>query len=515
MRKIKETLRLHFEVKLSYAAIAGSLRISKGSVFNTLERFKAAKLLWPLSADMTEGQLEAALYPQKDEKSEGGKVKTKPDYAYIAREVCKPHTTRQLLYEEFRDECPDGIGRSVFYEDFRGYLDKHDLQMKVEYKGGDKLFVDYSGDSLSYVDRETGEVVRTEMYISAWGASSYCYAECTHTQKGEEWVNSHVRMLEYYGCSSCALVPDNLKSGVIKPSWYEPDLNPLYYEMAKHYGAVILPARVKHARDKAVVESNVLHLQRFILGRMRNRTFYSLADINHTIRKLLEDFNNRPMKEYGGQSRKQRFLELDKPYAKGLPAERFSINKMKEGVLVGPDYHVSFDCHHYSVPYTLVKERVTVYQTGNLIEIYHKGNHVVRHRKQPPNYRHTTVTEHMPANHQFVKGIKPSWLIFKGGEIGPSVAAAIKCVIKSRRHPEQGYRSSLGILRMARKFSHERLEKACQRALYFKSVSYKSLKAILEKGLDAQPFGETALSEPVAPPTIHDNLRGSQYYAQG
>jgi transposase len=514
MRKIKETLRLHFEAGMSNAAIARSLRISKGSVFNTLERFKTTKLPWPLPADIDEAQLEAALYPGKDEKTEA-EVKTKPDYAYIAREVCRPHVTRQLLYEEFRNDFPDGVGRSVFYDGFRKYMNKHDLQMRTDYKGGDKLFIDYSGDGLSYIDRETGEVVPTQLYVSSWGASSYTYAEATHTQRGEEWVNSHVRMQEFYGCVAGALVPDNLKSGVIKPSWYEPDLNPLYYEMAKHYGTVILPARVKNPRDKAVVESNVLHLQRFILGRLRNRTFFSLPEINHAVRELLEDYNNRPMKEYGGQSRRQRFLELDKPYARPLPVERFTISKMKDGILVGPDYHVTFDSHHYSVPYTLVKERVTVYQTGNLIEIYHKGNHVVRHRKQPPNYRHTTVTEHMPAHHQFVKGIRPSWLIFKGGEIGPGAAEAIKCVLKSRQHPEQGYKSSLGILRLAKKYSPERTEKACQRALYFKSVSYRSIKTILAKNLDDQSFGETDLSEPDVPPTIHENLRGSQYYAQG
>jgi hypothetical protein len=322
-------------------------------------------------------------------------------------------------------------------------------------------------------------------------------------------------MLEYYGIVPGALVPDNLKAGVIKARWYDPVLNPLYYEMAKHYKTAILPGRVGNARDKAVVESNVLHIQRFILGRLRNRTFFSLADINHTVRELLEEFNSRPMKEYGGQSRKQRFLELDRPNANVLPAKRFSINKMKEGVLVGPDYHVSFDCHHYSVPHALVKQRVTIYQTGNLLEIYHQGDHVVRYRKQPPNYRHTTLTEHMPANHQFVKGIKPSWLIFKGGEIGSHVAEVVKSVLKSRRHPEQGYRSSLGILRLAKKYSPERLEKACKRALYFKSASYKSLKAILDKGLDSQPYGDGMSNESITPPTVHDNLRGSQYYAEG
>jgi len=513
MRQIKETLRLHFDAGLSNEAVARSLRLAKGTVFNILERFKESKLPWPLSPDTDESQLEAALF-KKNEEDSAEDLKTRPDYTYIAKEIVKPKVTRQLLYEEFRDENPEGIGRTKFYSDFKKYLNKHDLQMRTDYKGGDKLFVDYSGDSLRYVDRETGEVVKTEMFVSSWGASSYTYVECTHSQKGEEWVNSHVRMQEFYGCVPGALIPDNLKSGVIKPSWYEPHLNPLYYEMAKHYDTVILPARVKHARDKAVVESNVLHVQRFMLGRLRNRTFFSLAEINHEVRELLEDYNNRPMKDYGGQSRMQRYQELDKPFAKPLPAERFTINKMKDGVLVGPDYHVSFTCHHYSVPYTLVKERVTVYQTGNLIEIYHKGTHVAKHLKQPPNYRHTTKDDHMPANHRHIKGISPSWLIFKGGEIGPSVAEAIKQVLDSRKHPEQGYRTSLGIISFERKYSRERTEMACRRALYFKSVSYRSIKSILEKNLDSQAYGDFHPGNMDTPPTIHENLRGSDYYAQ-
>jgi transposase len=511
MRKIKETLRMHFDAGLSNEMVSRSLKISKGTVYNTLTRFKAGGFSWPLPADIDESRLEAMLYPAKPP-CPG--AKTKPDYGYVYKELGKPKVTLQLLYEEFKNDFPDAIGRSVFYEDFRKYAGKHNLQMRTYYKGGDKLFVDYSGDSLSYVERETGEVVPTQMYVSSWGASSYTYVEVTNTQKKEEWVMTHVRMQDYYGCVAGALVPDNLKSGVIKPNWYEPHLNPLYHEMAKHYGTVILPARVKHARDKAVVESNVLHVQRFILGRLRNKTFFSLAEINETIRVLLEDYNSRPMKDYGGQSRKDRFLALDKPNAKPLPAERFTINKMKEGVLVGPDYHVSFDFHHYSVPHTLVKERVTIYQTGNLIEIYHKGNHVVRHRKQPPNYRHTTIDGHMPANHRYIKGISPSWLIFKGGEIGPAVADAIKQVLDSRRHPEQGYRASLGIIGFARKYSPERTEMACRRALYFKSISYRSIKSILEKNLDRQPYGDVFPENTDTPPTIHDNLRGSDYYAR-
>jgi transposase len=424
MRRIKEVLRLHFDAGLSNEKISGSLKISKGTVFNTIEKFKNCEFKWPLKEGVSESKLEELLYPEKKPATQEP-TKVKPDYHIISKEILKPHVTLQILFEEFKEQCPDGIGRSAFYYDFKRYMSKHDLKMPMNYKGGDKLLIDYSGDGLSYLDKETGELIQTQMFVASWGASSYTYMEHTHTQKQEEWVSSHVRMQDYFGCVPHAYVPDNLKSGVIKPSLYEPKLNPLYLEMAKHYNAAILPARVKKPRDKGVVESNVLHLQHFILGRFRNRVFFSLQEINHETKQLLEDFNNRPMKDYGGQSRKQRFLELDKPFTKLLPEEKFSINKIKEGIRVGPNYHVEFDSHHYSVPYTLVSERVSIYQTDNLID-HHKGEHVVRHKKQPPNYGYTTVTEHMPKNHQFVKGISPSWLIFKGGEIGIETANVIK-----------------------------------------------------------------------------------------
>jgi len=320
-------------------------------------------------------------------------------------------------------------------------------------------------------------------------------------------------MVEYFGCVSSALVPDNLKSGVIKPCWYEPELNPLYRKMAEHYGTVILPARVRRPQDKAVVESNVLHLQRYILGRLRNRTFFSLVEVNHALHELLEDFNNRPMKEYGGQSRSERFEQLDKPYAKPLAVERYSISKIKLNLRVGPNYHIEFERHHYSVPFQLVKEKVDVHQSGNILELYHKGEHVCRHRKQPPNYGYTTTDSHMPPNHRFIKGINPSWLVFKGGEVGPNTAEVIKTVLKRRQHPEQGYKSSLGILRLADKFSRDRLELSSRRALHFNSISYKSIKAILESSLDGQPLNNDSTSENQFQPARHDNIRGEQYYA--
>jgi transposase len=508
MRKVKDILRLHFDANLSLENIAVSLKVSKGTVSNTLKRFKIAGLIWPLSPELTEEILETMLFPKKDSTTV---KKISPCYDYIAKEMQRPHVTRQLLFEEFQKENPSGIGRSAFYKEYKKYIKKNKLVMHITHKGGDKLYVDYSGDSLSYTDKITGEIISTQLFVSSWGASSYTYIEATHSQKQEDWVSSHIRMLEYFDCVPHAIVPDNLKSGVITPSYYDPILNSLYYEMAKHYDTAILPARVKRPRDKAVVESNVLHIQRFVLGRLRDRSFFSLEEINVAIKELLEEYNNREMKEHGGKSRKQRFMEIDKPHAMLLKEEGFLIIKMKVDVLVGLDYHVQFDSHFYSVPHGLVRERVTIYQTGNLIEIYHKSGHVARHQKQSSDSKYTTRPEHMPLNHQYVKGINSSWLIFKGGEHGVFVAEAIKRNLKRRSHPEQNYRTSLGIIKLSRVYSSERLNKACQRALYYKSVSYKNIKKILEGGLDRESIEGSNDLESIQIFT-HDNLRGEEYY---
>ena len=432
-----------------------------------------------------------------------------PDYSKTLNELSRPGVTLQLLWEEYQSENPDGLGRTAFYEGFQKYRNKKDTTMAMIHKGGDKLFVDYSGDSFSYVDRTTGEIIKTELFVASWGASSYTYAEVTTTQGKEDWVLSHVRAFEYFGGLPQAVVPDNLKSAVTKPSLYEPDINPLYAKMAEHYDIAILPARVRKPQDKGVVESNVLCVQRRILASLRNRTFFSLAEINEAIIESLEAYNARGMKDYGNQSRKERFEALDAPCLKPL-AERFPITSIKIGVRVQKNYHIEFNKYHYSCPHTLVGESVDVYQSGLVLEVYHKGEHVCRHEKKPGNYGYETKDEHMPKKHQYTKGFSASSFIFKGGEIGPYASELIKIVLENRRHPEQGFKAAQGVLRLEKKYDKNRVELACKRAVYFKSYSYKSVKSILEKGLEQELLMEDKQEAEVV--LVHDNIRGSEYY---
>lgn len=319
---------------------------------------------------------------------------------------------------------------------------------------------------------------------------------------------SHVRAMGYFGCAPNVFVPDNLKSAVIKAKRFDPTINRLYGEMAEHYSVVILPARVRKPQDKAVVESNVLHIQRFIIARLRNNTFFSLDEINGAVRKLLEEFNLRPMKEYGNQNRRKRFEELDFPHANSLPEKRFAITRVASNILVGFNYHIRFEKHNYSVPSKFVKKRVEVYLRGNIIEIYHDGIHICRHLRGLPNYGFTTISGHMPSAHKFIANRTPEWFIGRGNEIDADVGEFLRLLMLDRHHPEQAFNAAQGVLRLSKVYGEKRLHNACRRAIYFKSVSFKSVKSILEKGLDRMDWGEGVI-ENEEKNIEHENLRNS------
>lgn len=509
VKKIRDVLRYKHENGLSNERIAGALRMSKGSVHNILGRFKASELVWPLDEQLSDSELESALFDQR-----GGRLAevALPRMEYIERELHRPHVTLQLLFEEYREEHPDGLGRTAFYDHVRRHLSRKP-DMKGIHKGGDKLFVDYSGKGLEYVDRATGLLVAVQLFVCAWGASSYAYAEATHSQDNDDFVGSHVRALEYFQAVPAALVPDNLKSGVQKPDRYDPTVNALYRRMAEHYGTVVLPTRVATPKDKAVVESNVLHVQRFILARLRNRTFFSLAEINEAICELLEQFNARGMKDYGNQSRRERFEQLDRPYAKPMPPQRFCIGRIKENVLVARNYHVLYRERYYSVPYQLVGKRVDVHEVGPILELYHDHQHVCRHQVNPRKHSYTTLKAHMPPEHAFVRGWSKSYFIEEAQKIGAATAQVVEATMKRQQHVQQGFSAARGILRLAKTHSPQRLEKACERALHFHSPTYRSIKSILDQHLEQLPL-QLHLLPTAAPAISHDNIRGAEYYNQ-
>ncbi|MFQ5453337.1 MAG: IS21 family transposase [Desulfobacterales bacterium] len=503
MRSIRKILEYRLELHISAEKTGLALNISKGSVINVGRRFKESGLSWPLSENMSDTELENKLYPVK---AQNTPEKHLPDINYITKELARPHATLQRLWEEYKSQNPEGLCRSSFYR----YINKSlppKVYMKMHHKGGDKLFVDYSGDSLDYIDLHTGETKATQLFVCSWGASSYSYVEATESQKKHDFTSSHIRAFEYFDAVPHSLVPDNLKSAVTKVDRYNPLINRLFGLLCTHYNTVALPARVRKPQDKGTVESNVLHVQRTILFRLRNRQFFSLQELNDALREELRKYNNQPMKDYGGQSRFERFIAFEKPFAKPLSAERFALINLKEGVKVARDYHVAFEKRFYSVPWQYAGKRVEIRQCNHLLEIIYDNKKLCTHKVSNRQYSYTTTTEHMPPRHQFVRGWSAGYFLNQAKEIGPSVLKIVEIAMKRTEHAEQGFKTAMGILQLAKQYTPHRLEAACKRALVFNNTYCATIKTILKQNLDKAPLEQKneCADEPVVE---HENIRG-------
>lgn len=510
MRQIKEILRQKWVLGRSHREIAESVGVSAGSVGTAATRATRAGLTWAQVEDLSEDALEVRLYgPRGGVECE----RPRPDCAYLHAERKKPGVTLELLHLEYLDKHPDGLRYTQFCDDYRAWVLAHRLSMRQVHHAGEKLFVDYSGKVPHIVDRQTGELVEVELFVAVLGASNYTYAEATRTQTVGDWIGSHVRCMEFLGGVPRDLVPDQLKSGVTGACRYEPTIQRTYEEMARHYGTTVLPARPAHPRDKAKVERAVQVAQRWVLARLRNRTFFSLEELNAAIRELLGELNARVMKTYGA-SRLDLFERLDKPALRPLPESRFVCGEWKK-VGVNIDYHVDFDGHYYSVPHAHVGEDLWVRATATTIEIYpdqerREERRIVSYARSYERGRHTTLTEHMPKAHQSHAEWTPSRFLRWAANIGPQTAKLVEAILTDRPHPEQGYRSCLGILRLSKRYGQDRLEAACARAVAVRARSYRHVDSILRNGLDRIPLKEAASSE--TPPLLHPNVRGRDYY---
>ena len=503
MRKIEEILRLKYAIGLTHRAIAKSCGVSTSTVSEYVTHAKAAGLSWPLPEGMTAEQLEARLYPDK------GSFRRKipqPDWKYIHKELKRKGVTLSLLWVEYRQEHQDGYGYSQFCQHYREWKQQLNPIMRLKHKAGEKLFVDYAGQTVAVVDPETGESREAQIFVASLGASNYTYAEAHWEQSLPNWIGAHVRALEFLGGVPEIVVPDNLKSGVTSPNLFEPDLNPTYQDFARHYGIAVVPARVRHPRDKSKAEVGVQVVERWILARLRDHTFFSLAELNRAIAELLVELNQREMKHLG-QSRLELFEEMDRPALSSLPAQPYEFARWKKA-RVHIDYHVSFDKHFYSVPYTLTGKEVTIRATEKTIEIFYQRKRVASHPRSTAQGRFSTHRVHMPPEHQFYSQWSPERFLHWGAEIGEKTAELISRALDARRHPEQAYRTCLGILGLAKRYSPERLEAACKRANSAGICSYKGVHNILKNKLDQrqiEPAQDTSL-----PP--HENIRGEDYY---
>jgi transposase len=505
MRKIKEVLRLKFDGGQTNRRIARSCRISRPTVADYLLRFEEAGLTWPVAEALDDATLEHKLFPAA--LASATEQRPVPHWGEVHRELRRKGVTLTLLWHEYKVAYPEGYQYSWFCDQYRAWSAKLDVVMRQEHRAGEKLFVDYAGQSVEVVDRHTGEIRAAAIFVAVLGASSYTYAEATWTQQLPDWIGSHVRAFSFFGGTSELLVPDNLRSGVSKAHRYEPDLNPTYQDLASHYGVAVLPARVRKPRDKAKAEAGVLLVERWILAALRNRTFFSLQEVNREIARLLERLNARPFKKLPG-SRRELFEQIDRPALRPLPAQPYEFAEWKK-VRVNIDYHVEVDAHYYSVPYQLVRKSLEARFTERTVECFHKGQRVASHPRSRLKGRHTTVPEHMPASHRSYAEWTPQRLVRWAAKTGPATASVVQSILERRAHPQQGFRSALGILRLGKSFGEERLEAACRRALRLGACSYKSIESILRQGLDRQALPE---QQELELSIEHENIRGSDYY---
>jgi transposase len=508
MRKITEILRLKFEVKLSHERIAAATGASKGAVSNYVQRAVQQGLSWPLPADLDESALERLLFRQAAPREEHAQ----PDFPYVHQELKRKSVTLQLLWEEYHATHGERAYRySQFCFHYQRFRDSLARSMRQVHRAGEKLFIDYSGDTVAVIDAATGEIRQAQVFVAVMGASKYTYAEATWTQTLPDWIASNIRTLEYLQGSPALLVPDNLKSAIKHACRYEPESTSTYADMARHYSTAILPARPRSPKDKAAVEMSVLVCQRWILARLRNRRFFSLTELNIAIAELLVNLNQRAFKKLPG-SRASAFEAIDRPALKPLPPTRYEYAewiKAKPGI----DYHIEADYHYYSTPHALVGQRLLVRMTAKSIECFFKGQRVAAHVRSYLPRKHTTLPEHMPESHRKHLEWTPGRLLNWGQQIGTGTRAVVQWQLENRPHPEQGYRACLGLLKLVKIYGDDRLEAACRRALSIGSPTRKRIIAILKANLDQHPdlFPAADTAAPTAS-LSHSNVRGAEYF---
>jgi transposase len=510
MRKITDILRLRYDTGLSLRGIAQALNIGYGTVADYLKRADKAGLTWPLPSDMAERDLGRLLFPTQP--VTGQRRFVEPDFPVIYQSLKRKTVTKQLLWQEYRQQYPDdGYSYAQFCHRYQKWLGLQQRSMRQIHRAGEKLFVDYCGPTMAVVNPDTGEIRTAQVFVAVLGASNYTFACASWSQKQADWLSAHVQAFEFLGGVPEIVVPDNLKSAVRKTHRYEPDINPSYQQLAAHYGVAIVPARPYKPKDKAKAEVAVQIVERWIMARLRHQTFFTLASLNQSIRILLDDLNQRPFKKLPG-SRLSQFEQLDKPLLRALPTQAYQYAEIKQA-RVHIDYHLEYDKHYYSVPHHLVKQSVEVQASEQAIAIYHQGQRVASHVRSYRKGAHSTCPEHMPQNHRAMSEWSPERFLRWAADIGPQTAEVVKHLLQEKRHIEQSYRRILALLSNAKKYGRERLNNACGRALLINSPTRSSVESILKQGLDqvAVETQSNTIQEELCLDN-HENIRGEDYY---
>ena len=503
MRQIQEILRLKYQNQLSVREIARSCGLAVSTVGDYLKRAEAADLTWPLPEGMAEEQLAQRLFVVNQETP--AQEQPLPDWLYIHQELRRKSVTLQLLWEEYRQIHPKGYSYSRFCELYQAWAGTLDPVLRQVHLPGEKMFVDWAGQTVP-IYHEDGSISSAQLFVAVLGASNKTFAEAFTNQQLASWIAAHCHAYAFFQGVARVTVPDNPKTAVIKSCRYEPTLHRTYQEMAAHYGTAIIPARPRRPRDKSKVETGVQIAERHILAALRDQRFFSVGELNQAISPLLSKLNDKPFQKLEG-SRNLWFEAHEKATLLPLPATSFELATWS-GAKVNIDYHVVVDNHFYSVPHTLVHAQVDVRLTDKTVELFKAGKRVAAHLRSYQPGLFTTVEEHRPKSHQKYLQWTPGRMIEWAKSIGPECAKVVEKILQDRPHPEMGFRSCLGIIRLGKAVGNTRLEAACRRALHFGTCSYSSINSILQKQLEAQPLEQDL---PLPSPT-HENLRGGPYY---
>lgn len=508
MRQIRQMLRLARD-GTSAREIAERLGVARSTIQDSLKRAATAGLSWPLPGEMTDEALEVKLFTRNGVK-QGMRRRPEPNWADLVVEMKKPAVTLQILWDEYRAVHPGGYGYSRFCELYRGFEGRLSPTMRQDHVAGDKVFVDYSGKKVAIVDPKTGEIREAELFVAVLGASNFTYAEATWTQKLPDWIGAHMRMFRFLGGVPRLIVPDNLKSGVNRACFYDPEINRSYGMMASHYGVGVLPARPRKPRDKSKVENGVRFAQSCILGRLRRQTFFSLAEANAAIAGALDRINDHVMRRLG-VSRRHLFQTIERPALAELPDADYEFAEWRLA-RVATDYHVEFDAFFYSVPHGLIRQQVDIRATAKTIELFHRGKRVAAHQRRYGGRRHGTDPDHMPSSHRRYAEWTPERFRRWGASIGPQTEGLILAILAARPHPEQGFRTCLGVLGLYRDIEPPRAEAISARAVEIGGLNYKSIASIISLSRKAGPAAWPKTSAEPAAVMDHDNLRGPGYF---
>lgn len=503
MRRIKEVLRLHFEQHRTRRLIAQTVGASPTTVGDYIVRAQAAGLSYPLPEGLDDDQLDRLLFPPQPPISVS---RPEPDWPAVYRAMRTKGMTLTLAWQEYKNVHPEGYQLSWFCDAYRQYADRLGFTLRQFHPAG-RCFVDYSGMTFPVIDASTGEVRQAQVFVATMGASNYTYAEATWTQQLPDWIRSHTRLLAFLGGVPELFIPDNLKSGIKEASFYDPQINPTYREFAAYYQFTVLPTRPRKPRDKAKVENGVLIVQRWILARLRNRRFFSLTELNVAIADLVTDMNTRQFKKMPG-TRQSMFESIDRPALQALPEQPYEFAQW--GLArVNIDCHIEVDGHYYSVPYRWLREQVDTRLTEVVLEVFGKGKRIASHARSYARGRHSTIVEHLPPQHQQYLEWTPERLSSWAQRIGPHVKLVVDRLLVARKHPQQAYRTCLGVIRLGKTYGDDRLEAACHRALHVNAVAYRSIESMLKTGMDKKPL---VIDSPQTTLPLHENVRGPTYF---